>query len=442
VTNAAKAHMAPTDPYSGKAGTEKGWEFYAKRPFLAGLCYWTGFDYRGEPSPYGWPQVNSQEGLIDLCGFPKDSYYYLKSWWQDKPVLHVFPPWDHPGKEGKPVDVTVYSNCHQVELFLNHKSLGRKTMLKNSHLEWNVNYEPGTLTARGYNKNGKEIMTTTLQTPGKPVAVKLTANRSNIKADGQDVSVIRVQVNDAKGQMVPNADNKITFNISGPGKIIGVGNGNPSSHEKEQFVETDKQLVIKNLKAILVKEKEGYQETLFHVNDSGWKGILNNKDEYDIKANDSLKTCVIRGEFDLPEYSENTEITLWPKILCQEEESIYVNGHLIAEHLKRGDPDHSYKLSHSILRRGKNVYAVVGTPLKPRYKYDVLNTNPGIVQVKTPAGVWTRNAFNGLAQVIVQSTKKPGTIVLTATSKGLSTGKIIIHTKKVPLQPTVPAMKE
>jgi len=169
---------------------------------------------------------------------------------------------------------------------------------------------------------------------------------------------------------------------------------------------------------------------------------LNNKDEYDIKANDSLKTCVIRGEFDLPEYSENTEITLWPKILCQEEESIYVDGHLIAEHLKRGDPDHSYKLSHSILRKGKNVYAVVGTPLKPRYKYDVLNTNPGIVQVKTPAGVWTRNAFNGLAQVIVQSTKKPGTIVLTATSKGLSTGKIIIHTKKVPLQPTVPAMKE
>jgi len=190
-----------------------------------------------------------------------------------------------------------------------------------------------------------------------------------------------------------------------------------------------------------IKEKNGYRETLPNVDDSGWPGILNNKDEYDIKANDSLKSCVIRGEFDLPEYSGKTEITLWPKSLCQEE-FIYVNGHLIAQHIKRGDPDKSFRLSHSILRKGKNVYAVVGTPLKQRYKYDNLNTNPGIVQVKTPAGTWTRSAFNGLAQIVVQSTRGPGNIVLTATSKGLSGGKITIHTRKVPLQPSVPAMKE
>lgn len=441
VTNAAKAHMAPTNPDHGVAGTEFGWKYYAARPFLAGVCFWTGFDYRGEPYPYGWPQVTSQYGLMDLCGFPKDSYFYLKSWWGNKPVLHVFPPWNHKGKAGKSVNVIVYSNCHQVELFLNHKSLGRKTMPKNSHLEWQVIYEPGTLTARGYNKNGKENITTNLKTPGKPAAIKLTANRTIIKADGRDVSVIRIQVNDAKAHIVPDADNKITFHITGPGKIIGVGNGDPSSHEKEQFVETDKQLIMTKLRYTLAPKMNSQGETLFNIDDSHWKKIVNDQGEYDIKGNDSIETCVIRGEFNLPKYTDQTVISLWPKSLC-EEESVYVNGHLIASHIKRGDPVHQFKLSHSILRKGKNIFSVIGKPLKPRYKYDVLNTDPGIVQVKIPAGNWTSSAFNGLAQVIIQSKSEPGNIVLTATSKGLSSGEIEIHAQKVPLPPSVPDIHE
>lgn len=441
VTNAAKAHMAPTNSGPQHAGTEFGWRFYASRPFLAGVCFWTGFDYRGEPYPYGWPQVTSQYGIMDLCGFPKDSYYYLKSWWGNEPVLHVFPPWDHKGKVGDTVSVTVYSNCHQVELFLNHKSLGRKTMSKNSQLQWHVIYEPGTLTARGYNKNGKEIITTNLYSPGNPAAIKLTADHTAFKADGRDVSVVRVQINDARDHMVPDADNKISFKISGPGKIIGVGNGDPSSHENEQFVETDKHIFINNLRTILVKKKNSYAETLFNVDDAHWKKIVNNQGDYDIKGNDSIKTCVIRGEFNLPKYTDKTAIFLWPKILC-EEESIYVNGHLIADHMKRGEADRHFKLSHSILRKGKNICAIVGTPLRPRYKYDNLNTDPGIVQVKTPAGIWTRSTFNGLAQVIVQSDREPGNIILTATSQGLSPGKIKIHAIKVPSQPSVPAFRE
>jgi beta-galactosidase len=128
---------------------EASWRYYAERDYLSGMFIWTGFDYRGEPTPYSWPSVISYFGMMDLCGFPKDNVYYLKSWWQDKPVLHILPHWNWQGKENQPVDVWVYSNCDQVELFLNGKSLGKKEMPKNSHLEWKVNYKPGTLKAIG-----------------------------------------------------------------------------------------------------------------------------------------------------------------------------------------------------------------------------------------------------------------------------------------------------
>jgi len=136
---------------------ERWWPRYSARPWIVGGFIWTGFDYRGEPIPYGWPCINSHSGIMDTCGFPKDIFYYYQSWWTDKPVLHLLPHWNWPGKEGQPIDVWCFSNCREVELFLNGKSLGRKTMERNSHLEWMVKYEPGTLSAKGYNDEGKLI---------------------------------------------------------------------------------------------------------------------------------------------------------------------------------------------------------------------------------------------------------------------------------------------
>ena len=437
VTNDSTAHMAPTNRMPENVGTESGWKFYAARPFLAGLCYWTGFDYRGEPTPYGWPQVTSQYGIVDLCGFPKDIFYYLKSWWRKEPVLHIFPDWNRKGQEGKPIDVIAYSNCNEVELFLNHKSLGRKIMPENSHLEWTVNYEPGTLLARGF-KNGKEIIADSIETTGVPAAIQLIPDRSTIKADGEDVSVITVQVNDAKGRLVPNAGNEIRFQLTGPGKIIGVGNGDPSSHEKERFVESDSQLVIGNLKAKLVQAKANSPEVSFDFDDSNWRSLTNGQGEYNIEKKDSLNTCVIRGEFTLPGLTDKTQISLWPKSLG-EEQAIYINGHLIVDKIKRDDPEKQYQLDHSILRIGKNSYAVVATPFIKRFQYDNLNTDPGIIQVRTPASTWKRKIFNGLAQAIVQSGRTPGEIILTATAKGLSAAKITIHTEPCKLLPEVPS---
>jgi len=201
-------------------------------PFTSGGFVWTGFDYRGEPTPYKWPCINSHFGIMDMCGFPKDIYYYYQSWWQDKPVLHILPHWNWPGREGQNVPVRVFSNCKEVELFLNGKSLGRQTMRTNWFLDWAVDYQRGMLSAKGY--NGTNVTVADMPMTGAPEAIELSPDRSTVNADGEDVSVIKVLVVDAKGRVVPTADNLIHFDISGPGHIIGVGNGDPSSHEPDK----------------------------------------------------------------------------------------------------------------------------------------------------------------------------------------------------------------
>ncbi len=216
------------------ATAEQWWKFFDARKWLTGGFVWTGFDYRGEPTPYKWPCINSHFGIMDVCGFPKNIFYYYKAWWTNKNVLHIFPHWNWKGKEGQPIDVWCYSNCDSVELFLNGKSLGTKIMKHDSHLAWKVNYEQGTLEARGW-KQGK-ILNTKVETTGDPVAIKLTPDRSTIKADGEDVSIVTVTVIDSKGREVPIADNLIHFDLKGSGNIIGVGNGNPSCHEKDKYL--------------------------------------------------------------------------------------------------------------------------------------------------------------------------------------------------------------
>ena len=210
------------------------WPYFASHPFTSGGFVWTGFDYRGEPTPYKWPCISSHFGIMDTCGFAKDIYYYYQSWWQDKPVLHIMPHWNWPDRIGKNVPVRIFSNCKQVELFLNGKSLGRQTMQTNWFLDWNVIYQPGILSAKGYDENGKMILEAKVETTGAPTAIQLSPGQNTVSADGEDCSIVGVSIVDSKGRVVPTADNLIHFELGGPGKIIGVGNGDPSCHEPDQ----------------------------------------------------------------------------------------------------------------------------------------------------------------------------------------------------------------
>jgi beta-galactosidase len=211
---------------------EDWWTLAATNDFWLGGFVWTGLDYRGEPTPYEWPNINSHFGIMDMCGFPKNIYYYYQSWWTDKDVLHISPHWNWRDKRGKPVDVWVNTNADNVELFLNGKSLGKKDMPRNSHLQWTVNYEPGTLEAVAY-KKGKKL-TTKVETTGTPTDVVITPYKTTILADGKDATIINVSVIDREGREVPDANNMILFTISGDARIIGVGNGDPSSHEPDK----------------------------------------------------------------------------------------------------------------------------------------------------------------------------------------------------------------
>lgn len=221
---------------------EEWWSLAGPNDYWLGGFIWTGLDYRGEPTPYQWPNINSHFGVMDMCGFPKNIYYYYKSWWTDEDVLHISPHWNWPEKapgwnkkQGDPVEVWVNTNADNVELFLNGKSLGKKDMPRNSHLKWTVNYAPGKLEAIAY-KKGKRLYNK-VETSGQPVEVVVTPYKTTILADGKDATVLNISVLDREGREVPDADNLISFTIAGEGKIIGVGNGDPSSHEPDKCAE-------------------------------------------------------------------------------------------------------------------------------------------------------------------------------------------------------------
>jgi beta-galactosidase len=268
VTDKARGYISAYDvnPAGSYASTAGQWvKYYVTRPFVAGAFVWTGFDYRGEPAPYGWPCISSQFGIMDTCGFPKDPFYYYQSWWTEKPVLHVFPHWNWPGKEGQEISVWVFSNCDEVELLLNGKSLGRQAMKRLSHLEWKVAYAPGALLARGF-QDGKQIAEAKRETAGDPAAIRLRSDRQILQADGQDVALIEVAILDAQDRIVPVASNKVGFAVDGPGKIIGVGNGDPSCHEPDKASERS---AFNSLAQVIVQSQKQPGKILLRASSPG-----------------------------------------------------------------------------------------------------------------------------------------------------------------------------
>jgi beta-galactosidase len=228
---------------------EQLWKFVATRPYVIGDFMWTGIDYLGESR---WPSKHASSGVIDICGFPKDGYYFYQSQWTEEPVLHLFPHWNWEGMEGSVIPVLAYTNCDAVELFVNGKSYGEKRLefprqgnsgswmrydlpqkfatTADLHLSWDVPYEPGVVKAVG-KRNGEVVCTKVIETTGKPAAIQLITDADQINADNQDVAHVRVEIVDLKGNIVPTANNMISYKISGSGELLGLDNGDPRDHE-------------------------------------------------------------------------------------------------------------------------------------------------------------------------------------------------------------------
>jgi beta-galactosidase len=236
-TRGEYADNAVTGMCSGYNMSNKGWLAVINRSFMCGSFTWTGFDYRGEPNPYGWPEVSNNTGLMDLAGFPKDRYYYFESCWSDKPMVHLMPDgWNPAGQEGKTIRVVAFSNARQVELFLNGRSLGAKNVPHDDIVEWKVPYQAGRLEAKAYT-NGKTVAAEVEETTGAPARIVLSPACKTLRANGEDAVVVPVSILDDKGRLVPDASNRVTFQPTGGGRIVGVGNGNPADHDTDRASE-------------------------------------------------------------------------------------------------------------------------------------------------------------------------------------------------------------
>ncbi len=212
------------------------WDFTRKHDYHAGIFIWTGFDYRGEPTPFNWPSVSSQFGIMDTCGFPKESFYYNKACFTSKPMVHLMPHWNW--KKGDTIKVVAITNCDEAELFVNGVSLGRKPADVCAQPEWDVEYVAGRIEAKAY-RNGKCVAKDIQRTTGKPAVIKLDTYKDYVTDDGLDTVILNCSVADRKGREVPTAENHLTFEIEGDGVLLGVGNGNPNSHESDVIPERD-----------------------------------------------------------------------------------------------------------------------------------------------------------------------------------------------------------
>ena len=229
------------------------WKAIATRPFIAGAFVWTGFDYRGEPQPFEWPTVSSSFGIMDLCGFEKTAFgIHQAQWVKDRPVLHLAPHWNWPGREGQKIRVVAMANTETVALLLNGRLVGEQKVDPYEMNEWQVAYAPGRLEAVG-KTGGRAVAHAVVETTGAPVALRLTPDRAALAGDGRDAAPVTVEALDARGRPVPTANLPVSFQIAG-GRIIGLGNGDANSHEPEKG---DARRLYNGLAQVIVQTEQG-----------------------------------------------------------------------------------------------------------------------------------------------------------------------------------------
>ena len=414
---------------------ESWWSFFAVRPWLSGAFVWTGFDYRGEPTPYWWPCISSHFGILDTCGFPKDVFYYYKSWWTTNTVLHLLPHWNWPGKEGQEILVEAFSNCKQVELFLNGASLGKQTMKPNSKLSWQVKYAPGTLSAKGYDADGNVIAETKVETTGDATQIQLTPDRKTHQRRRRGRGgVHRFRAGRARPRRADRAEQNQFFHRrrgqhhwrgQRRSELPRAGHVRSGCARAQHCRERLAHGSLQKFRTTAASVPEYAND----FDDSAWKTVSGGGPS--IETPDT--TAIYRAHFTLTEDDLKGAGAQICFSGCDDEGWYFVNGQFVGEsHDWQAQPIFDIK---KFIHAGDNVVAVgvnngVGSGgLNPNVTVKIIG--------HASAAPWSRSLFNGLAQVIVQSTRDAGEIKLTATADGLAPATATIQARPATPRPFV-----
>jgi beta-galactosidase len=420
------AYDRPQRP-TGSSSVEQGWRAVMERPWMAGMFVWTGFDYRGETTPFGWPAVSSQFGMLDTTGLFKDSAWYLKSQWTDKPLAHIVGRWNWPGREGQAVPIWIDANADEAELLLNNRSLGRKPMPAQGHLEWQVPYAPGVLTARAY-RAGQLVASDRLETTGPAHALKASFELPGAKDAAHDVAVVTVSAVDARGRVVPLAANQVSFGISGNGEILGVGNGDPSSHEADRFVDDVR---VDSVTGWQMADLAADAQSLPDLAMLDWRDPFR---WYAPGTGPAIPAAfVLRGKWQPSDISGQGACKLFLPLLSANQR-VFVAGRELTATAKRDRAGFSVVLDASVARAGGAQDVVVVVPaggdkaLTTLQDVGANGSNVAYVQQVRPAQPWSRSLFNGYAQVIVRVASRTGKpLLLVASAPGLKPTSIKLN---------------
>jgi len=426
VDDPAQVHLAAYDRRAGGASTasiEEAWKFNAARPFLAGMFVWTGFDYRGETTPFGWPAVSSQFGMLDTTGAMKDSGWYLKAAWTTAPVIHLLPHWNWSGREGQLIDVRVYANTEEVELLLDGKSLGRRMLVPFAHGQWSVPFRAGTLTAKGY-RAGRLVAQDQVTTTGPGASVMLTLAPESRREHEDDVFVFDVTVRDAQGRIVPTANDLIHFSMSGPARLIGMGNGDPGSHEEDRPAERHHYAAAHDWRVRGAARADEALSLAMTPDAVSWR------DPFQWVPDDQRppETAfnVFRARFTRPTVAPGEHPLLFIGELAVDQR-VFING---AEVKPRRDGEQLVvEVDPATLEPENTLTYVVKTPvggIRPLIDASLEGARWATLRVTAPAPPWQRRVFNGRAQLVVQATRGGGNAkpIVTATGDGLASGSM------------------
>jgi beta-galactosidase len=422
----ARVRIAAYDKRSGGESTssiEEAWRFNAERPYVAGMFVWTGFDYRGETTPFGWPAVSSQFGMMDTTGLLKDSGHYLKAAWTTEPMVHLLPHWNWPGREGQPIDVRVYANTDEVELLLNDRSLGRKPRMRHGHVAWSVPYAPGQLTARGYT-GGKLVATETVATTGSGSAVRLTVDRARIRPDGDDVAVVRVNVVDREGRIVPTAQHRVRFEVEGAARLIGMGNGDPGSHEADKPAELHRYAAAGGWRHKTFAQQQDAEALVADTGTAGWRDPFAWVPPDQQPADGAWN--VVRAVFARPAMAAGDRLVLFVGDIAPGQQ-VTLNGRAVAPRREAGMG--AVDLDPTQLSDSNTLGIAFATPpggLRKLFDEAQAGRRWVLLRRTTPAAPWQRSVFNGHAQVILQSTGTAGRATLRASGDGLDAASVTI----------------